>query len=191
MKRASDVSRAERALTEFLDALGYDPNSAELEGTPARVVEAYLHDLLSGETVDVAQLLKEGSVPGQAHSLVMVRDIDIACLCPHHLLPAQGKAVVAYVPGTRLLGLGTIAALVTALSRRLTLQERITEEVVESLTQIGGAKGAYCRLELEHACLRLRGQRQSSAVVVTSKRNGCLLEPIWCAELSAQLGGLA
>lgn len=189
MKRPTDVPRAERALAEFLSALGYDLASEDLRDTPRRVVEAFASDLLAGETIDAARVVSDGSVSGGSASLVVVRDIDVSCLCPHHLLPAQGTAVVAYVPGERLMGLGTVAALVFALSRRLTLQERITEAVVEHLMLQGGAAGAYCRMRLEHACLRQRGQRQSQAVVVSSKRAGCLLESTWEKELSLALGG--
>jgi GTP cyclohydrolase I len=187
MKRPADPQRAERALAEFLEALGYDRDNPELCETPARVVEAYMRDLVVGEDVDIVQLIEAGSVPGQSQSLVLLSDIAVCTLCPHHLLPAQGLATVAYVPGNRLLGLGTVAALVSALSRRLTLQERITEAVVESLMTVAGAKGAYCSMSLEHACLRLRGQRQASAVVRTSKLEGSLLEPERARELSLLL----
>ena len=104
-----DRAGAERAVAQFLTALGHDTESdPELAGTPARVVQAFAHDLLSGYNVDVASLLAEGSAasPGD-QGLVIVRDIAISTVCPHHLLPALGQATVAYHPGKRLLGLGT------------------------------------------------------------------------------------
>lgn len=188
MKQSADPRRAERALAEFLDALGYDSQSAEFCATPGNVTHAYLNDLIVGEDVDIPSLIREGSVAGTSKCLVVVSDIAVCTLCPHHLLPAEGHATVAYVPGQRLLGLGAVAALVDALSRRLTLQESITESVVEALMQEAGAEGAYCRIELQHSCLRLRGQRQASAKVVTSQRLGSLLEPARMAELSLLVG---
>jgi GTP cyclohydrolase I len=189
MKRPADPKRAERALAEFLDALGFDLDQEELRGTPARVVSTYLNELISGETVNVEELVARGSMPGNTQNLVLVADISVSTLCPHHLLPAQGVATVAYVPGKWLLGLGTVAALVNAFARRLTLQERITEAVVQTLMNVSGAKGAYCSMKLDHACLRLRGQRQVSATVSTSKMDGCLLEPTYAEELRILLGG--
>ncbi|MGC4067695.1 MAG: GTP cyclohydrolase I [Polyangiaceae bacterium] len=189
MKRSIDESRAKRALAEFLSALGYDPSNPELSDTPARVVDAYLSDLVAGEDVDIQALIETGAVPGASECLVVVSDIAVCSLCPHHLLPAEGTATVVYAPGERLLGLGTVAALVSALSRRLTLQERITESVVSALMTHAKARGAYCCLRLDHACLRLRGQRQTRATVRTAKTAGILLEPRWSDELSRLLGG--
>lgn len=189
MKRPADPIRAERALAEFLDALGYDLNQDELRGTPGRVVATYLNELVCGEEVDVNALIERGSMPGHSQNLVLVADIAISTLCPHHLLPAQGQATVAYVPGKWLLGLGTVAALVNTYARRLTLQERITEAVVETLMGVAGAQGAFCSMKLDHACLRLRGQRQVSATVSTSKMDGCLLEPARAEELRLLLTG--
>jgi GTP cyclohydrolase I len=189
MKRPADPKRAERALAEFLDALGFDLEHEELRGTPARVVSTYLNELICGEDVDIVALIEQGSMPGNSRNLVLVADIAVSTLCPHHLLPAQGHATVAYVPGRWLLGLGTVAALVNAYARRLTLQERITEAVVETLMQVAGAEGAFCSMKLDHACLRLRGQRQVSATVSTSKMDGCLLSPTRAEELRLLLAG--
>jgi GTP cyclohydrolase I len=88
------------------------------------------------------------------------------------LLPALGVAQVVYLPGRLLLGIGTITALVDAYARRLTLQEAIGQSVVSALVEHAGARGAYCELELEHSCLRARGERQAGALVRTSARAG-------------------
>jgi GTP cyclohydrolase IA len=164
-----DVGRAEAAIRSFLTALGYDPvEHPELAGTPALVAEAWAHELLSGRTVDVERLLDASSVPPEGKSeLVVVRELSVVTLCPHHLMPAEGRATVAYLPGRRLLGLGTIARLVDAFCRQLTLQERIGQRVVAALMEHGGARGAACHLRLEHACLRARGAKATNAVVET------------------------
>jgi GTP cyclohydrolase IA len=191
MKRAPNVEMAQRALAEFLEALGYDRQQPALRETPARVVEAYLNDLVAGEWIDVELLIEQGSVPSDSQSLVMVRDIAIMTVCPHHLLPAQGHATIAYLPGARILGLGTVARLVDAYSRRLTLQEQIGEQVIDALMRFAGARGAYCALRLEHACLRLRGARQACSVVETVHVDGQLREVPHAGQLALLLGTAA
>lgn len=170
---AVDRDAAEHAIRAFLTALGRDPkNDPTLAGTPARVAEAWARDLLAGYDVDVPSLLLaeseilERGAAGAA-GLVIVKDVAVATICPHHLLPGLGRASVAYLPGTRLVGIGTIARTVDAFARRLTLQETIGESVVRALVSVVGARGALCRIELVHSCLAARGAREASATVVT------------------------
>jgi len=170
-----DRKAAERAIADFLRALGHDPaDDPELSETPARVTEAFAEELLSGYGVDLEALLAEGSLPtpGRAAGIVVVRDIAMATVCPHHLLPSLGSATVAYRPGDRVLGLGTIARLVDACARRLALQEQIGEAVVDSLVKLGSARGAFCQITLRHSCLSARGSRQADATVRTQAAAG-------------------
>jgi len=187
-----DREAAERAISDFLKALGFDPREhPDLGETPARVTEAFTQDLLRGHTVDVRALIRSGSCPTPASTkagLVAVKEIAVASMCPHHLLPALGVAHVVYRPGSALLGIGTLSALVDAFARRLTLQEVIAHEVVTALVEHAGARGAYCELELEHGCLRARGERQVSALVRSSARAGELESPSALAEIALALG---
>jgi len=105
----------------------------------------------------------EGPAPGA----VVVRDVSVTTMCPHHLLPAHGIATVGYVPGERLAGLGTVAEVLDACSRRLSFQESIGERVTTLFTEVLGARGAFCQLSLTHGCLVLRGPRQHGARVET------------------------
>ncbi len=182
-----DREAAERAIAQFLAALGHDIKSdPELAETPARVVDAFAGDLLAGYEIDVAELIANGSMLADGdHGRVAVRDMAIATLCPHHLLPALGHATVIYHPGARLLGLGTIASLVDAYSRRLTLQEAIARNVVQALMQHAEARGAWCRIELRHGCLSARGARQSGALVESVASAGTLAAPGAVADLLA------
>jgi GTP cyclohydrolase I len=186
-----DRQLAERAISEFLRALGRDPEKdPELVDTPRRVAEAFANELLAGYDVDVDLLLEEGAVAApeaRAASIVVVRDIAVATTCPHHLMPALGSATVAYLPGSRWLGLGTIAELVDAYARRLTLQEQIGENVVRALCAGAGARGAFCQLTLRHSCLSARGKHRDRASVTTVTRDGVFNEPTWSAELSQAL----
>ncbi len=187
-----DRTAAVRAISDFLSALGFDPTThAELADTPERVTEAFSDDLLRGQGVDLGKLVRSGAsaAPLVARAgPVSISEIAVATVCPHHLLPALGVAHVVYLPGESLLGIGTIAALVDACARRLTLQEAIGERVVGALMEHAGARGAYCELALEHACLRARGERQAAAVVRSSARAGELAGPNGLRELVLALG---
>ena len=182
-----DRARAERAVREFLLALGRDPDGdVDLVGTPARVVEAYANELLSGYGVDVKALLSDGETvaPGKLSGFVALRGIAVSTICPHHLLLSHGTATVAYRPGQRLFGLGTLAAVVNAFARRLSLQEAIGEKVVQALVEYGGAQAAYCELRLVHGCVVARGARQAGTELVSTARLGA----IDVAELALSLG---
>jgi GTP cyclohydrolase I len=163
-----DRAAAARAIEDFLRALGHEPEG-ELAGTGERVADAWADDLLEGEAIDAAALLREGALDLDAHGsgLVLVRDLAVTTMCPHHLLPAHGTATVAYLPGARVAGIGTIAHVVDVLAHRLTLQERISDDVVALLVHELGARGALCRLSLTHSCLIARGERKTGSIVET------------------------
>jgi GTP cyclohydrolase I len=169
-----DRRAAARAIEDFLRALGHEP-TGDLEGTGERVADAWADDLLEGESIDAAAVLREGSIELESDSgLVIVRELAVTTVCPHHLLPAHGNALVAYLPERRVAGIGTIAHVVDVLSRRLTLQERIGSELVSLLVAELGARGAYCRLSLTHTCLVARGERKNGALVETAASAGSL-----------------
>jgi GTP cyclohydrolase I len=163
-----DREAAARAIEDFLRALGHEL-VGDLEGTGERVADAWADDLLEGEAIDAAAVLREGSIPIDADGagLVVVRELAITTMCPHHLLPAHGSGLIAYMPGDRVAGIGTLAHVLDALSRRLTLQERIGADVVAILVRELGARGALCKLSLTHSCLIARGERKAGAVVET------------------------
>jgi GTP cyclohydrolase IA len=165
-----DRTRAEKAVSEFLRAMGRDPDGdAELAGTPARVVEAWATDLIDGYDVDVPGLLASESslAPSGAAGMITVRALAVSTMCPHHLLPARGTATVVYLPGARLAGIGTLARLVDAYAHRLALQEVIGANVAAALVAHLGARGAACKMALSHSCLASRGERQTAATVET------------------------
>ena len=161
-----DRRAAARAIEDFLRALGHEPEG-ELAGTGERVADAWADDLLEGEAIDAAALLREGALEldAEGSGLVLVRDLAVTTMCPHHLLPAHGTATVAYLPGARVAGIGTIARVVDVLAHRLTLQERISDDVVALLVRELGARGALCRLTLTHSCLIARGERDTGSIV--------------------------
>jgi GTP cyclohydrolase IA len=172
--RPLDRVRAEHGVRELLTGLGFDLEGP-LGDTPARVVEAYANELLSGYSESYSEVIARGSEPCPSQmDPVLLRDVAIATVCPHHLLVAEGRAMVAYEPGERLLGLGALVSIVHIASRRLAFQEEIASAVVEALMSEAGAKGAFCRVTLNHACLRDRGSREFDAEVVSGKAVGTL-----------------
>jgi GTP cyclohydrolase I len=172
-----DHRAARAAIADFLRALGHDPASTpELAETPERVVEAFADELLAGYRVDLPTLIAAGSTETRGQGVVGLKDIAVATVCPHHLMPGLGRANVVYRPGQRVLGLGTIARLVDACARRLVLQETIGADVVRALRTLGGARGAYCEITLVHGCLSARGACQASARATTVIREGELSE---------------
>jgi GTP cyclohydrolase I len=153
--------------------------------TATRVTAAYVDELLSGYGVDVQKLIEEGSEPALRSDLVILDDIFTATVCPHHLLVARGRALVAYEPGARVLGLGTISRLVDVCSRKMVLQEEIAGDITSALMTLAGARGAFCRIVLDHACLQTRGALQPTARTITFSGEGSLREP---SQLESILG---
>ena len=134
----------------------------ELRGTPRRVAEAWLRDLVDGYAGDPGAILAE-AMPSGGKDLVAVTGIDFHSMCPHHLLPSRGLAHVAYLPAGKVVGFGQLARLVDCFSHRLALQEDVARQVAESLVVHLGARGAACVLEAEQSCLTVRGERRRGA----------------------------
>ncbi|HYD43602.1 MAG TPA: GTP cyclohydrolase I [Anaeromyxobacter sp.] len=153
------------AVSEFLDALGLPAearSSGELAGTPARVAQAWLEELLDGYGADPAAILAQAS-RSEARALVALTGIEYHSVCPHHLLPSRGVAHVGYLPGGRLVGFGQLVQLVDALAHRLVLQEDLAQQIAAALVEHLGARGAGCVLDAEHLCLTVRGERRTQA----------------------------
>jgi len=169
---------ARAAIRDFLIALGHDPErNPELVETPARVVEAFADELLAGYGRDLPALVTKDSSPAPPNpGLIALRDVAVATVCPHHLMPALGRANVIYRPGDRILGIGVVARFVDDCARRLVLQETIGQDVVATLVKHAGARGALCEITLRHGCLSARGAHQVDARVTTVARAGEITE---------------
>jgi GTP cyclohydrolase I len=162
-----DREAAARAIDAFLRALGRDPErEPDVAGTGARVASAFADELLDGYRVDVDALLSSSVIAGRT-GLVVVRDLSVTTVCPHHLMPASGTATVAYEPRDRLIGVGTVGAVVDAFAHRLALQEHIGEHVVAAIAKHLAPAWAACRLVLAHTCMTARGERKHGARVET------------------------
>lgn len=164
--------QAQEAIRSFLSALGYEGDL--VAEAPERVTAAFADELLVGRDQDVATLIQQGSEPALNSEVVLLTDIEVMTVCPHHLMVARGVADVAYIPGDLVLGLGTLCRVIEAETRRLTLQEAIAPNVVDALMNHAGAQGAYLRLQLDHGCLQARGPRQAHAQALTWAARGKL-----------------
>ena len=168
MRRPADLSRAARAIEEFLDAIGTPVDSdPELADTGRRVAEAFAHDLLAGYALDPAKILGEAT-GSSAAGLVVVTGIATTAMCPHHLLPAGGVVHVGYLPGERVVGLGALARLVDCFARRFTLQEDLGQHIADALVEHLGARGAGAVVDLSPSCITARGERRHGARAVTT-----------------------
>lgn len=168
-----DRTAAANAIDAFLRALGRDPShEPDLAGTGARVADAYADELCAGYAIDTRAMLTSSAISGASDGLVVVRDIAVTTMCPHHLLPASGTATVAMQTREQLVGLGTLASLVEAHARRLTLQERIGEAVVSDIEAVLQPEWVGCRLVLVHGCMVARGERAVGSRVETVATRG-------------------
>ncbi len=169
-----DRDRIARAVREILIAIGEDPKREGLSETPERVAEAYAH-LFSGLSEDPTRHL-EGGFAEEARDLVLVRDLHVASLCEHHLLPFTGKAHVGYVPNGRVAGFSELARVVEGYAKRPQLQERLTAQVADAVHAKLGASGAIVVVEATHSCMTMRGAEAVGSVAVTSAARGVFEE---------------
>jgi GTP cyclohydrolase IA len=164
-----DVAAAQRAVRDLLLALGQDPSSEHLRDTPRRVALAY-EELLTPRPFDSTTFPNDEGYD----ELVVVRDIPFHALCEHHLLPFHGVAHVGYLPGDRIVGLSKLARVVEHFSRRLQVQERLTKQIGDWLSDRLAPKGVGVVLEAEHLCMSLRGVQAPGTRTVTSSLHGLL-----------------
>jgi GTP cyclohydrolase I len=169
-KHGIDRPRIERAVREILIAIGDDPERNGVLGTPKRVADAYAY-LFAGLGKDPTRHLKVGFMES-ARDTVLVRDIPLASMCEHHILPFIGKAHLGYVPDGRVVGLSKLARLVEGYARRPQLQERLTAQIADALYVTLGARGSIVVIEADHLCMTMRGVQKPGSITVTSAARG-------------------
>jgi GTP cyclohydrolase I len=170
----ADEARIARAVREILIAIGEDPDRAGLLETPERVAEAYTQ-LFSGLAEDPARHL-EGGFAEEARDLILIRDLPVASMCEHHLLPWIGKAHVGYVPNGQVAGFSELARVVEGYARRPQLQERLTAQVADAVYGKLGSLGAIVLVEATHSCMTMRRAETTGSVAVTSAARGIFEE---------------
>jgi GTP cyclohydrolase I len=161
-----------RGVRLILEGIGEDPARIGLRETPHRVAESYAA-LFSGIGVDAASVLEP--LPGESgNGLIMVREIPLAAICEHHLLPFFGTATVAYLPGPegKICGLSKLARVVDVLSRRPQVQERLVADVADAMEKALSPRAVLVLAEAEHLCMTMRGAQKPGSITVTTEYRG-------------------
>ncbi len=167
-----DKEKITKAIEMILEAVGEDLNREGLRGTPERVASMY-SELFSGLNQDAKSHLKTCFVEDGHDEIVLVKNIAFYSMCEHHLLPFYGKAHVAYLPaGGRIVGLSKLVRVIETVSRRPQLQERLTSNVADIITEELKPKGVVVVVEAEHLCMSIRGVGKPGSETVTSAVRG-------------------
>ena len=184
-----DHARVEKAVYELLVAIGDDPTRDGLRDTPARVARAY-EEMFRGLHQDPAEVLTTTFELGH-DEMVLVKDIELASSCEHHLVPFYGFAHVGYIPGEdgRITGLSKLARLVDVYAKRPQVQERLTTQIADSLMRLLEPRGVIVVIEAEHLCMTMRGVRKPGAKTVTSAVRGQLRSSATRAEAMSLILG--
>jgi GTP cyclohydrolase I len=166
-----DREKLEKAAVMILEAVGENPQRKDLKATPRRMADMFA-EILSGIALDPEKELEV--ILDHKHSeIVLLRDIPLYSTCEHHLVPFIGKAHIAYIPkGGRVAGLSRIVRVVEILSRRLQVQERLTTQVANVITQKLRPLGVMVVIEAEHLCMSMRGVNKPGIRTVTSAVRG-------------------
>jgi GTP cyclohydrolase I len=187
--RAFDAAKVEAAIRELLIGIGENPDRDGLAQTPARVAKSYAE--IFGGLHQTAQDVLTTTFSLGHDELVVVRDIPIYSTCEHHLLPFHGVGHVGYIPGEdgKITGLSKIARLVDMYSRRPQVQERLTTQIADAMTDILGARGVIVVIECEHLCMSMRGIRKPGSTTLTSVVRGQLRDPSTRVEAMSLING--
>lgn len=164
-----DLEAAERAAGQLLRALGISTDSESLSGTPGRIARAYA-ELFTPRPFDLTTFPNDEGYD----EMVLARSIPVRSVCEHHMLPFVGVAHVGYLPGERILGLSKMARIVEHFACRPQVQERLTKQVADWLSEHLQPKGVGVVIEAEHTCMTLRGAHATGASTVTSTLLGTL-----------------
>ena len=168
-----DLPKIENAVREILEAIGEDTTREGIQETPQRVARMYA-EIFSGLHRDISKDIKVFHEEGN-DEMILIGDIPFYSMCEHHLLPFHGKAHVVYIPRDgKILGLSKVARIVDTLSRKPQLQERLTSEIADKITEAVDARSVCVIIEAEHLCMTMRGIRKPGSKTVTSAmRGGC------------------
>ena len=162
----------QRLVRGIIEQIGEDPEREGLLDTPERVERA-LKALTQGYQTDVDDVINGALFEEKYDEMVVVKDIELYSLCEHHLLPFFGVCHVAYIPNGHILGLSKIPRVVDVFARRLQVQERLTQQVAETLNEKIQPKGIGVVIEAQHLCMMMRGVEKQRSSMVTSSMLGC------------------
>lgn len=155
----------------IINELGEDTNREGLLKTPERAAKA-MQFLTQGYDIDAAEILKGAMFKEDYNNMVIVKDIEVYSLCEHHILPFFGKAHIAYIPNGHIVGLSKIPRVVDVFARRLQVQERLTDEILQCIESTLKPQGVAVVIEASHMCMMMRGVQKQNSVTTTSGFTG-------------------
>lgn len=163
--------KVEQCILTILDEVGENPEREGLVRTPVRVAKAYDY-LTSGYRKDINEVLNDAIFEEEYDEMVIVKDIDFFSMCEHHMLPFYGKVHVAYIPNGKIVGLSKIPRIVDVFARRLQVQERMTQEIADTLDKYLNPIGVGVVAEAYHMCMMMRGVEKQNSYTLTSAMHG-------------------
>ena len=173
-KKLEDASLAD-LVERMLHLLGEDPQRNGLLSTPERVEKA-MRWLTRGYNMSVHDAIGRAVFEEKHESMVVVKDIEMYSLCEHHMLPFFGKVHVAYIPNNRIVGLSKLPRIVDIFARRLQVQERMTEQIAEAISDALKPQGVGVIVEAYHLCMMMRGVEKQNSKTITSAMRGVFLD---------------
>ena len=165
----------EEITKKLLTEIGENPDREGLLKTPYRVAKSW--DFLTrGYKQDLDKIVNKAIFHEDYDEMVLIKDIEYYSLCEHHLLPFFGRAHVAYIPNGKIIGLSKIPRIVDLFSRRLQVQERMTQEIADTLSDVLDPKGVAVVVEGQHMCMQMRGVEKQNSITTTSAFTGVFLK---------------
>jgi len=159
------------AYKNIITEIGEDPDREGLIKTPERIAKAMQY-LTQGYSIDANAILESAKFHENVSEMVIVKDIELYSMCEHHMLPFYGKAHVAYIPNGYITGLSKIARVVDVFSRRLQVQERMTQQILNAIKETLNPLGVAVVIEASHLCMMMRGVSKQNSVTTTSAFSG-------------------
>jgi len=166
-----NFKKIESCVHSILEEVGEDPNREGLIKTPGRVARAYEY-LSSGYTKNISEIVNGAIFEEEYDEMVTVKDIDFYSMCEHHLIPFYGKVHVAYIPNGKVIGLSKIPRIVDVFARRFQIQERMTQQIANTLDEYLMPAGVGVVIEAYHMCMMMRGVEKQNSYTMTSAMHG-------------------
>jgi len=163
--------RAMQLIRYLIQYIGDNPDRSGVEDTPRRVIKSY-KEIFGGYKMDYKKVLGTTFEKGTYDQIIICKDIEMYSTCEHHMIPFFGKVHIGYIPGEKVVGLSKLARVVEVFSRRLQIQEQLTEQIANAIEEVLQPKGVMIVIEAKHMCMCARGIGKQNSLMVTSSIKG-------------------